>query len=135
MRQETILELMRLTSDFEVALKSMEQDSNNDVSTSGRSYGGAVRSRKGALHEALTEDLINIVWKTELQRDASRLNVNKKKVRIPIRPDYLIRFDEVQHSQMSAYHFDASVDWHVHVDGKFVLGIECKAFTENARKR
>jgi hypothetical protein len=60
-------------------------------------------------------------------------------IRIPTRREYIdrisIKDSEVQkyiRENIANYHYGLSVDNHIFIDGKFVMGIECKGYTENA---
>lgn len=101
-----------------------------------RAYGGIIRSAKGKLLEDLCKELVAVAW-DELGGDRSRLSFSSKKIDIPIRREYLdkIKSEEVKKritENYSDYVFKARVDNHTMIDNKFVLGIECKAYTENA---
>ncbi len=102
----------------------------------GRAYGGIIRARKGKLQEGITEEIIKAAWENIGGRE-SRLSVNSKKFKIPIKEDYVLRIrnEEARNyilSNMAEYYYLASVDKQVFIDGDFVIGIECKAYTENA---
>ena len=101
-----------------------------------RAYGGVVRSVKGKLQEHITEEIIKIAWQS-IGGKNSRITINSGKQRIPIQKEYVgqIEDDEVKKyilSNISDYYYALSVDKQVIVDGKFAIGIECKAYTENA---
>lgn len=85
------------------------------VKNTARSYGGEIRSRKGKLQEIITESLVKIAWE-ELGQKSDRLGVNKKKIKQNIFIIYLL---------ISMYI----------IDEKFIIGIECKAYTENVMKK
>lgn len=109
---------------------------NQASHTAGRAYGGVVRSVKGWLQEYITHSLTLIAWR-ELGGSNDRIDINKHKIRIPIKEGYISKIDnnEVRdhiRSNISDYYYNLSVDKHVYIDGKFVMGIECKAYTENA---
>ena len=108
----------------------------NALQQSERAYGGMMRSLKGGLQELITGEIIKIAW-NNLGGAESRLDVNSTKVSIPIRQSYIDRIEdkEVQEHirrNIENYVYRLSVDKHIFIDGKFVMGIECKAFTENA---
>lgn len=108
----------------------------NAAKEKGRAYGGIVRARKGKLQESITEEIIKAAWEN-IGGSEPLLSVNSKKIRIPIKEDYVSRIEneEVRNhilSNMPEYYYLASVDKQVFVDGNFVIGIECKAYTENA---
>lgn len=101
-----------------------------------RAYGGIIRSAKGKLLEEFCKELITIAW-DELGGDNKRLSFSNKKVDIPLRKEYInkIKSDEVKKWISDNYPdfiFKAQVDNHTMIDDKFVLGVECKAYTENA---
>ena len=101
-----------------------------------RAYGGMVRMLKGNLQELITGEIIEIAW-NNLGGSSERLNVNSKKIRIPIQKPYVEQIQDKivrDHilTNIDDYHYGLSVDKHVFIDGKFVMAIECKAYAENA---
>lgn len=101
-----------------------------------RAYGGIIRSAKGKLLEELCKELVAIAW-DELGGDNKRLSFSNKRVDIPLRKEYInkIKSEEVKKWISDNYPdfvFKAQVDNHTMIDDKLVLGIECKAYTENA---
>lgn len=101
-----------------------------------RAYGGIIRSAKGKLLEELCKELVAIAW-DELGGNSDRLSFSNKKVDIPLCKEYInkIESEEVKQWIIDNYPdfvFMAQVDNHTMIDNKFVLGIECKAYTENA---
>jgi len=101
-----------------------------------RAYGGVVRSVKGKLQEHITEEIIKIAWQS-IGGKNSRITINSGKQRIPIQKEYVGQIEDVEVkkyilSNISDYYYALSVDKQVIVDGKFAIGIECKAYTENA---
>jgi len=101
-----------------------------------RAYGGIIRAGKGMLVESLAKSLIEIAWK-ELGKDPSRLSLEKKVVKIPIKKEYIqrIKNPEVKRfikKHINDFYYPLKTDVHVHVDGEFKIAIECKAYTENA---
>ena len=109
---------------------------DKDAKESERAYGGFLRSLKGKLQEYITGEIIKIAWHN-LGGEANRLDVNSKKIRIPIQLSYVRKIKETEVREhilqnIEKYHYGLSVDKHIFVDGKFVMAIECKAFTENA---
>lgn len=100
-----------------------------------RSYGGRVRAAKGLLVESIAKKLVEIAW-YELGFSPERLKFSRKPIKIPLRPDYLKRVppevaDHIK-AHLSDYFYSLILDIHVEIDGRLVLGIECKAYTENA---
>ena len=96
-----------------------------------------MRMAKGKIQEYMTEELIKTAWISELEQDSTRLKVDSKKIRIPIRQSYVGALKDKAAQQyilknIGKYYYGLSVDKHVFIDNKFVVGIECKAYTENA---
>ncbi len=109
---------------------------NDAQNTEDRAYGGVVRSVKGRLQEYITESLATITW-SSIGGNPSALEINSKKISIPIKQEYLSRIkdmnvrDSIQEN-INDYIYKLSVDKHIFINGKFVIGIECKAYAENA---
>lgn len=115
----------------------MEYGAAKAVKEDGRAYGGFIRATKGKLQEYISNDLIHIAWNVELAKDPKRLSVNSDKIRIPLKLEYvgMIRDRTIKDyilSNIQRYYYGLSVDKHVFIDEKMILGIECKAYTENA---
>jgi hypothetical protein len=137
MKKETRKRLDDLIETYHRTTEVMEHGAAKAVKEDGRAYGGFVRAAKGKLQEYISNDLIHIAWNVELGKDPKRLSVNSNKIRIPIKVDYIEKISnrEVKdyiRSNIERYHYGLSVDKHVFIDGKMILGIECKAYTENA---
>jgi len=103
---------------------------------SDRAYGGVVRAGKGALVESLAKHMVTIAWR-EIGGNTDRFSLDKQTVKIPINPAYIekIKSPEVKKyikDNISDYYYIVKTDVHVYIDKKFVMGIECKAYTENA---
>ncbi|OQX18359.1 MAG: restriction endonuclease [Candidatus Altiarchaeales archaeon A3] len=101
-----------------------------------RAYGGIIRAGKGMLVESLAKSLIEISWK-ELGINSSRLSLEKETVKIPIKKEYIKRVKSPEVKKFIKNHIDdfyypLRTDVHVHIDGKFKIAVECKAYTENA---
>ncbi|MDI6797567.1 MAG: hypothetical protein QMD09_11505, partial [Desulfatibacillaceae bacterium] len=84
-----------------------------------------------------TETLVRTAWDVELKKNPQELSINSKKIRVPIRMGYV---DSLKNrairdhilANMKSYYYGLSVDKHLFIKNKFVIGIECKAYTENA---
>ena len=118
---------------YDAVLKVVDQEAREQ---SHRAYGGVVRSVKGQLQEYITHSLILTAWR-ELAGESNRIDINSRKIKIPIREQYLSKIDDKRvknHIQenIDDYYYKLSVDKQVFIDGAFVMGIECKAYTENA---
>jgi hypothetical protein len=103
---------------------------------SDRAYGGVIRAGKGTLVESLAKNMVAIVWR-EIGGKPDRFSLDKQTVKIPINPAYVekIKSPEVKKyikDNIHDYYYVAKTDVHVYIDRKFVMGIECKAYTENA---
>jgi len=106
------------------------------ISEKERAYGGIIRSGKGKLVESLTEHLVQIAW-SDLGGKEDRLSFLHSAFEFPIKKEYVERLknEEVKEyilANIKDYHYRFKPDVQVAVDGKFVMGIECKAYTENA---
>lgn len=117
---------------YDAVMKGVEAKAKGD---SHRAYGGVVRMTKGKMFEEIASHMVSIAWK-ELGGDFSRISLDARKIPIPIHPDYLNNLpNEISRhirDNLDKYIYRCGVDRHVFVDKEFVLGIECKAYTENA---
>ncbi len=102
-----------------------------------RAYGGIIRSGKGKLVEKLASHLVQIAWVDVLHQNPSRMEINKKKIPIGIKDDYISRIPDskvrdfvISNKDKLVYKFGTDVQ--VYIDQRLVLPIECKAYTENA---
>lgn len=124
-------EIASMVAEHEAVVKNVEHSAIHQTE---RAYGGVIRSIKGKWVERLTEQIINMAW-LRLGGDMSRLTVNSKRHKIPLRQEYVEKLDdEVREYILSSgdYFYAASVDKQVFIDNNFVMAIECKAYTENA---
>lgn len=126
-------QLQEIIREYDTVVKVVEHDA---LTATDRAYGGVVRAVKGKLQEYISESLSKIAWQF-VGGDPDSLEINSKKIRIPIQPQYIKRIKERKvrkHIQDNIvdYFYRLSVDKHVLIDDKFVIGIECKTFTENA---
>lgn len=136
MKYNTKKELEKIILEYETVLKVVDHTAIMLDSEGERTYGGYIRATKGRLQEYITQRLIEIAWFTELGQDRERLDVNSVKIDIPINlpyteivPKYLKKYI-LDH--LGEYSYGISVDKQVFVDNTMVIGIECKAYTENA---
>lgn len=121
---------------YTACVRKVDSDAKSVSANDGGSYGGHIRKVKGNLQEHITECLVKIAW-LGLDQPLERLTLDKRKVDIPIKNEYVngIKSQQVkQHikSKIENYVYKLSVDKHVYVDGNFVMAIECKSYTENA---
>lgn len=101
-----------------------------------RSYGGVIRAAKGKLVEEMSLHIIRLAWQ-ECGGAPARLSFGDVKTyRVPVQSVYVDQLPEDVRARVSArksqYFYRAKVDRHVFVDGAFVMGVECKSYTENA---
>jgi hypothetical protein len=102
-----------------------------------RAYGGIIRSGKGKLVEKIASNLVEIAWVDVLNQKLSRMEIDKKKIPIGIKDDYIERISNPEVRDYVASHKDDLIykfgtDVQVYIDQRLVLPIECKAYTENA---
>ncbi|MGB9593671.1 MAG: restriction endonuclease [Anaerolineae bacterium] len=121
---------------YNLLVRGIDESAHAEDEEGNRAYGGAVRAAKGALVESVAKHLVEIAWH-ELGGDPQRLDFRRETVKIPLRPDYLkrVRPREVAdyiRAHLEQYFFGLKTDIHVNIDGNLVMGIECKAYTENA---
>ena len=101
-----------------------------------RSRGGIIRATIGSLVENLARQTITLTW-AEMDGTSDRLTFgDTKRYQIPINPNYVRKLPPSLkkriNSQKNRYAYPAQVDVHVFVDKAFVMGVECKAYAENA---
>lgn len=137
MKPQTKNRLKDLIETYDRVMRVMEHDAARAVREDGRAYGGFVRAAKGKMQEYIADELIRITWSVELSRDPNELAINSKKIKIPIQMDYVdaIKVRVIKDyilSNIRKYYYGLSVDKHVFIKNKLVIGIECKAYTENA---
>lgn len=137
MRATTRKALADILSKYNAVMEVMERDARKANEDEERAYGGFVRMAKGQIQEYITDQIIRAAWGQELRQPIDRLDINSKKISIPIQiayinsiPDHEIR--EHLRANLVAYKYGLSVDKHVFIDRNFVVAIECKAYTENA---
>ena len=105
--------------------------------SSDRAYGGIIRAGKGKLVENITAKLVEIAWTEVLHQHLSRLEINKKKMPIGVNDDYIARISDPKvkafvKTNRSSLVYKFGTDVQVFIDGRLVLPIECKAYSENA---
>lgn len=126
-------DIKKIITEYETVVKIVDIDAHQQTS---RAYGGIIRAVKGKLQEHITEELVKIAWK-HLDADINRLEINSKKIKIPISLDYVEKLQDNYiknyiKNNIDDYYYNLSVDKHIFIDNEFVMGIECKAYTENA---
>ncbi|MDE0094435.1 MAG: restriction endonuclease [Gammaproteobacteria bacterium] len=95
--------------------------------------GGKIRSQKGKLVEDLAREMILEAWK-RTGNDENRLEFKSKKFKVRPRSDVRSKDLELLRSveNIDSLFYRLGVDIHTFIDGEFCLGVECKAYTENA---
>jgi len=101
-----------------------------------RAYGGIIRAGKGKLVESIAWHIIELAW-NDLRAVSNRIENIRKNVKIPLKKDYLNKIKDPTvkkyiEENIKDYFYALKTDLHVHVDGNFVMAVECKAYTENA---
>jgi hypothetical protein len=99
-------------------------------------YRHFIRTMKTAVMEYIVKESVKLAWQN-LGGTEERLDINSSKIHIPIQRSYVEQIKDGQvrkyiFENINQYYYGLSVDKHVFIDGKFVMGIECKAYTENA---
>ena len=118
-------ELNKIRIDFENKMNSLENLPP-----------GQIRSIKGGMVEKLAEDIVYLVWK-DIGGNKKRIEINSKRRKIPINTKYVesIKDKKVKDfitSNKKEYFYGVNVDKFIYIDKRLVMGIECKAYTENA---
>jgi len=126
--------IKRIELEYTTVVKVVDKDASNN--SNDRAYGGIVRSVKGKLQEHITEEIIKFAWVYSGGK-LSDIEVNSKKIKIPIRLDYVEKINDKKiknyiKSNIDKYYYNLSVDKQVFYQNQLIVGIECKAYTENA---
>lgn len=130
---KTSQEIKKLIDAYNLLVKGIDNKAHNNQD---RAYGGVIRAAKGILVESLAKSIVEIAWR-QIGGRKNRLSLERKPIKIPINSEYIqkIRNPEVKkyiRKNIKRFYYLLKNDVHVHIDGKFVVGIECKAYTENA---
>lgn len=121
---------------YNLLVSGIDERAHVEGDVGNRAYGGVVRSAKGILVEGIAKKLVEIAW-DELGGNPQQLSFHKETIRIPLRPEYLLRVRPNEVAQyilahIEQYFYGLRTDVHVNIDNQLVMGIECKAYTENA---
>lgn len=119
---------------YEYLMKGIDKTAKTGVD--GRAYGGIIRAGKGEMVESIAAEIIKLAWE-ELKQKPERLTIDRKRLKLPIKKDYVEKIKNTEVRQyisdnIDKYNFPLGVDLHIFIDKKLVLAIECKAYTENA---
>jgi hypothetical protein len=133
MKNSTRKQLAALIDAYNLLVKGIEQQAEDDED---RATGGIIRAGKGALVESIARNLIETAW-LGMEQPKERLSFEKKVILIQIKPEYIqkVKSPEVAKwikDNIRDFHYGIKTDVHVNIDGKFVCGVECKAYSENA---
>ncbi|GAA8659166.1 hypothetical protein Hpoki27_11000 [Helicobacter pylori] len=109
---------------YNSVVKDIDKDAQGQDS---RAYGGVIRSAKGKLLEDISKAIVKIAWQN-IGANANRLEINSKKIKIPIKDSYI---ENIANKQVRAYilerkkdyYYGLSVDKHIFVDNQLVMGI------------
>jgi len=127
-------EIQGIIKAYKQLVLGIEKKAKNDIG--GRAYGGIIRAGKGKLVESIAQNLIEIAWDS-LGELPSRISFAHKVFKFPIKKEYVkkIKNPDVQQyifDNIDSYYYGFKPDVQACVDNKFVIGIECKSYTENA---
>lgn len=126
-------EIQKLINTYDLLVKGIDKKAK--VSED-RAYGGIIRAGKGKLVENIAKRIVEISWDL-LGEPYHKLLINRQTIKVPLKKEYIekIKVPEVKQyisENIRTYYYPLSADLHIHIDNKFVLAIECKAYTENA---
>ena len=101
--------------------------------------GGQIRGKKGRLAENILEAIVSLAWH-EIDGGVNRFNIKRRRVPVPINKSYVKNLipestRNYVEENVDEYIFRLELDKVVEIDNRFVLAIECKAFTENTMLR
>ena len=101
-----------------------------------RAYGGVIRAAKGKLVESMANHIIRLAWQDAGGQPDDLSFQDRRRYRVPIRPEYIKTLPQEVKKHVKAhkdeYFFNAQVDVHVYIRKEFAMGVECKAYAENA---
>lgn len=123
-----------LISAYNTLVKGIDSEA---ATSHDRAYGGIIRAGKGELVESLTARLVQIAWEDVLGQSPYRMKINKTKMPIGINDKYIERISDPRvkkyvRANRAEMIYKFGTDVQVFVDGRLVLPIECKTYTENA---
>jgi len=133
MNKRTDEKLISIIKAYEALVKGIDTRAQNATD---RAYGGIVRAGKGKLVESIGKELIKIAWE-DLGEDEKRISFINKTIKIPLKKDYINRIKDPEvkeyiEKNIEKMFYRIKPNIRVHIDGKFKISIECKAYTENA---
>lgn len=118
---------------YEILVKGIEAEANVNED---RAFGGIIRAGKGKLVESIARNMVEIAWRN-IKGKPGRLSLIRQTYKVPIKKPYIekLKHAEVReyiYKNIKDYYYSLSTDIYVSIDNKMVMGIECKAYTENA---
>ena len=118
---------------YNSVINGIEQIALEDIS---RAYGGVIRAAKGTFVEDITKLILIIAWE-ELGGESNRISFVKDRKGLKIEKEYIEKIeskDVREHILLNieSYKFFVKTDVHCSIDSELVIGVECKAYTENA---
>lgn len=134
--KEYDLNISDIIATYNNILRVVDNEAHRQDDNEERAYGGVLRSVKGKLQEYIIHSLIKMAWK-ELDGDEHRMDINSRKIKIPLKKEYLSKIENKAvkkyiEDNAENYYYGLSVDKQIFIDDTFIIGIECKAYTENA---
>ncbi|WP_269226588.1 hypothetical protein [Flavobacterium eburneipallidum] len=118
---------------YNLLVKGIEQKANEDEN---RAYGGIIRAGKGLMVESITKLLLEVAWE-ELGGEPERISFEKTTKKLPIKKEYIDKIEnqdvkEFMLENIESYYYTLKTDVHCCIDKNLIIGVECKAYTENA---
>ena len=109
---------------------------DEEARASDRAYGGVLRAKKGKLVEVMARRIVELAWRGVGGHQEQLSFDDVKTFRISVGHEYVLSLPEpvrkYVEDRFNMYHYNVRVDTPVFVNGKLIMGIECKSYTENA---
>lgn len=126
-------EIEGIINAYESLVRGIDKEA---LKSESRAYGGIIRSGKGKLVEGIAKHVILLAWQS-LGGNPKRISFSSKKVKIPIKSDYIYKLKDPDIKEyllknINKCYYAQKSDIHVCIDNKFIMAVECKAYTENA---
>ena len=124
------MDIEKLITEYE---RLVSQSDGKALRSTDRAYGGIIRSEKGTFVEFLGASVVKLAWERK-GGTKENLIINKKKIPIMIDQKYVENLSTEVYDDLDVtkYKYGLSVDIHAFINNELVLGIECKAYAENA---
>jgi len=127
-------EIQGIINNYEAVIKTIDKKAKKDKK---RAYGGILRAAIGDLvQNGIAKKLILVAW-ILLEKNPKRISFSSERIKIPIKKEYIEKIESPVIKKFLLDNIDKcwygqKTDLHVFIDGKFVMAIECKTYTENA---